>query len=77
MRTCRPRVRDLSRSGVALEADRIPAVGAVVSVGRMKGHVVRILDQGMAVQFVRLVPLEMFDDEIELQNCLPRSPNAA
>jgi hypothetical protein len=60
------RIVDLSRSGVAVVADCIPAVGSVVCVGRMKGRVVRSLDQGIAVQFVRLIPLEMFDEEIEL-----------
>jgi hypothetical protein len=60
------RIVDLSRSGVALVADCIPTIGSVVSVGQMKGHVVRILDQGIAVQFVRLIPLEMFDEEIVL-----------
>jgi hypothetical protein len=60
------RIVDLSRSGVALAVDCMPAIGSVVSVGQMKGHVVRILDHGIAVQFVRLVPREMFDEEIEL-----------
>lgn len=60
------RIVDLSRSGVALAADCIPALGSVVSVGQMKGHVVRILDHGIAVQFMRLIPLEKYDEEIEL-----------
>ena len=57
---------DLSRSGVALIADCIPAVGSVVYVGKMRGYVVRTLAEGFAVQFIRLIPFEMFDDEIEL-----------
>ena len=57
---------DLSRSGVALVADCIPATGSVVYVGKRRGYVVRTLDQGFAVQFMRLIPFEMLDDEIEL-----------
>lgn len=60
------RIVDLSRSGVALVTDCVPAIGSTVAVGQMKGHVVRILDHGIAVQFVRLVPLEMFAEQIDL-----------
>lgn len=60
------RVVDLSRSGVALVADCVPASGLVVYVGKMRGHVVRTLDEGFAVQFTRLIPIELFDEDIEL-----------
>lgn len=59
-------ILDLSRAGVALATDGTPSMGSLVSVGRTKGHVVRIHARGIAVQFVRLVPLEKFDEEIEL-----------
>lgn len=60
------RIVDISRSGVGLVADCIPAVGSVVSVGQMKGHVVRVLDQGIAVQFMSLIPLQKFNERIVL-----------
>ncbi|HWG03628.1 MAG TPA: PilZ domain-containing protein [Beijerinckiaceae bacterium] len=60
------RIVDLSRSGVALGADCIPAIGAAVRVGQVDGHVVRILDEGIAVHFEQPIPIQRFDEDIEL-----------
>jgi hypothetical protein len=60
------RIIDLSRSGVAIAADCIPAIGAAVRVGQMSGQVIRILDQGIAIQFTQLIPIQKFDEDIEL-----------
>jgi hypothetical protein len=60
------RIVDLSRSGVGLIADCIPAIGAAVRVGQLAGHVVRILDQGIAVRFAQPIPFQKFDEDIEL-----------
>jgi hypothetical protein len=60
------RIVDLSRSGVALVIGCVPCIGSVVFVGKMKGHVVRTLDQGIAVEFTRMIPFQMFDENIEL-----------
>ena len=53
-------VRDLSRSGAAVTSHVLPEVGGVVTLGSTRGRVVRLLDGGFAVQFLRLLPLETF-----------------
>lgn len=66
-RTTMPaRIIDLSRSGVALAADCIPAIGAAVRVGQLAGHVIRIIDQGIAVRFEQPIPLQRFNEDIEV-----------
>jgi len=50
------RVIDLSQSGaaVALAPDLRPAVGAMVTLGKAQGRVVRHIEDGFAVEFTRL-----------------------
>jgi hypothetical protein len=45
---------DVSTSGAAVSADAAPALGELVVVGSVFGKVVRRLDYGFAVQFLRL-----------------------
>ena len=62
------RIIDISVSGAAVMvavADR-PAIGARVVVGRRTGKVVRLFEQGIAVEFLRLVPADTFDEDIVL-----------
>ncbi|QGM99549.1 PilZ domain-containing protein [Methylocystis parvus] len=47
------RIRTLSLSGVAIETDHIIPLGAEVTVGNTPAKVVRILDDGVACEFVR------------------------
>jgi len=47
------RIRSLSLSGVAIETDRIIPMGAEVMVGNTPARVVRILDDGVACEFVK------------------------
>jgi hypothetical protein len=47
------RIKSLSLSGVALETDHIIPFGAEVLVGNTPAKVVRILDDGVACEFVR------------------------
>jgi hypothetical protein len=44
-------VIDMSESGVAVSADIIPAIGAVLAVGKVAGRVVRHFEEGFAVAF--------------------------
>ena len=53
------RIVDLSRSGVAVETDLVPAVGSRVYVGRRGADVVRVTDTGFAARFA--VPLPASD----------------
>ncbi len=50
------RVIDLSQSGAAvvMAPDLRPAVGNVVTLGKMQGRVVRYIEDGFAIEFTRL-----------------------
>jgi hypothetical protein len=60
------RIIDVSRSGAALAVDAAPAIGTPVTVGSRPAQVVRQFSGGFAVEFNRLIPAEMFDDDIRL-----------
>jgi len=45
------KIRDLSASGVSVEAVHIPAIGERVSIGKADAAVVRLFDGGFAVEF--------------------------
>lgn len=47
--TCQ--VIDMSPGGAAIQVDPKPAVGTPVSLGMMRGRVVRRFDEGVAIEF--------------------------
>ncbi len=49
-------VVDISLSGAAIKVDVIPAIGTNLLLGKMRGRVVRYLENGVAIEFVK--PLE-------------------
>lgn len=53
-RQYRCRILDLSLSGAAIEIDVRPALGVPVSLGTMRGQVVRHFQDGIAVEFAAL-----------------------
>ena len=55
---------DISVSGAAVKAGVLPAVGSVVSLGKTRGRVVRHFEEGFAVEFVRLLPMEQLKEKI-------------
>jgi hypothetical protein len=57
---------DISRSGAALLCARQPTVGTWVSIGRMRARIVRHIPGGFAVEFARIIPVELFDADIVL-----------
>ncbi|MBY6240674.1 pilus assembly protein PilZ [Methylosinus sp. Sm6] len=60
-------VLDLSRSGASVRTHVKVPDGAAVTLGRKTiAEVARQTDQGFAVRFRRLLPLERFDEDIEL-----------
>ncbi len=59
-------VVDVSVSGVGLQTDKLPPVGARVEIGRRSGRVVRHFNGGLAIEFSRLIPIEEFDEDIVL-----------
>lgn len=52
------RIIDLSLSGAAIEIEVRPALGTPVSLGTMRGRVVRHFEEGIAMEFVRIQPAE-------------------
>lgn len=52
-------VIDISLSGAGLRSAMKPSIGSPVTLGRMRGRVVRHLDDGFAIEF--LMPLERSD----------------
>jgi hypothetical protein len=60
------KIIDVSLSGAALTADIRPPLGTIITIGRTKGRIVRHLDGGIAVEFLRLMPIETFDENLRL-----------
>jgi c-di-GMP-binding flagellar brake protein YcgR len=60
------RIVDVSRSGASLTVDALTPIGAPVVVGSRPAQVVRVFNGGLAVEFNRLIPEEMFDENIRL-----------
>ncbi len=50
-RQYRSRIIDLSLSGAAIEINVRPAMGSVVTLGNMRGQVVRHFEDGIAIEF--------------------------
>ena len=48
------RIIDVSESGAAVATDQRPAIGALVTLGKVQGRVVRHLEDGFAIEFTRL-----------------------
>lgn len=46
-------VLDISISGAAIKTEVMPSVGTYVMLGKMRGRVVRYIDQGVAIEFVK------------------------
>jgi hypothetical protein len=48
-------VIDISVSGAAIKTEVMPAMGTYLMVGKMRGRVVRYLENGFAIQFVKQI----------------------
>ena len=58
------RVIDLSASGAALKTDQRPEIGALVTLGKATGRVVRHLEEGFAVEFTRLQHPDFVEENV-------------
>jgi hypothetical protein len=60
------RVIDLSQSGAAISIapDLRPVVGAMVTVGKTQGRVVRHIEDGFAIEFTRLQHADFVEDGV-------------
>ena len=60
------KIIDISLSGAAVTVDVRPPMGSIITIGRTQGRIVRHFDSGIAVEFLRLLPLETFDENTTL-----------
>jgi len=60
------RLIDVSQSGAAVTVEASPTIGTPVTLGARPAQVVRQFNGGVAVEFNRLIPGDMFDEEIRL-----------
>jgi hypothetical protein len=60
------RVIDLSASGaaIAIAPDLLPVVGAMVSIGKSQGRVVRHIEDGFALEFTRLQHPDFLEENV-------------
>jgi len=60
------RIIDLSESGaaIAISPEMRPPVGAMVTVGKTQGRVVRHIDDGFAIEFTRLQHPDFIEDNV-------------
>ena len=60
--TCR--IIDMSQSGAGIATDQRPPIGALVTLGKVQGRVVRHLEEGFAVEFTRLQHEDSLEENI-------------
>jgi hypothetical protein len=60
------KIIDVSLSGVAIHVDAQAPLGTIVAIGQTQGRVVRHFEGGLAVEFLRPLPLDAFDENIVL-----------
>jgi hypothetical protein len=58
------RVIDLSQSGAAIATKERPDIGALVTLGKAAGRVVRHLDDGFAIEFTRLQHSDFVEENV-------------
>jgi hypothetical protein len=58
------RIIDLSQSGAGIATDERPAIGALVTLGKVQARVVRHLEDGFAVEFTRLQHWDFIEETI-------------
>ena len=60
--TCR--IIDLSLSGAAIATDKVPPIGALITLGKVPARVVRHVDGGFAVEFTRLQHPDSLEENV-------------
>ena len=54
----------MSQSGAGVATDQRPPIGALVTLGKVQGRVVRHLEDGFAIEFTRLQHPDFVEDAI-------------
>ena len=57
-------VMDISLSGAAIKCEVMPSLGTYVLLGKMRGRVVRYLDNGIALEFVKLLDRSQLTENV-------------
>ncbi len=57
-------VVDISLSGAAIKVEVMPSLGTYVLLGKMRGRVVRYLENGVALEFVKLLDRSQLTDSV-------------
>ncbi len=60
--TCR--VIDVSQSGAGIASQERPPIGALVTLGKVQGRVVRHLEDGFAIEFTRLQHPDFLEENV-------------
>lgn len=58
------RIIDVSQSGAGITTDQRPPVGALVTLGKVQGRVVRHLEDGFAIEFTRLQHPDFLEENV-------------
>ena len=58
------RVIDVSQSGCAIATDQRPGIGTAVTIGKTPGRVVRHLEDGFAIEYLRLQHPDCIEDNV-------------
>jgi hypothetical protein len=58
------RVIDVSQSGCAIATDQRPGIGTQVTIGKTAGRVVRHLEDGFAIEYLRLQHPDCIEDNV-------------
>lgn len=58
------RVIDMSLSGAAIASDQRPEVGAMVTIGKTQGRVVRYIEDGFAIEFTRMQHPDFLEENV-------------
>jgi hypothetical protein len=58
------RVIDISQSGAAVKSDQRPDIGALITIGKTPSRVVRHIEEGFAVKFIRLQHPDFLEENI-------------
>ena len=54
----------MSQSGTAVTSDQRPPIGTLVTLGKVQGRIVRHLEEGFAIEFIRLQHPDFLEDAI-------------
>jgi hypothetical protein len=60
------KIIDVSVSGAAMQTTAKPKLGTLVTVGNTQGRVVRVAAEAIAIEFLRLLPIDAFDENLVL-----------